>query len=595
VEPAPSLAGGLLRFGIFELDPAAGELRRNGSLVRLPPQPFRVLQLLVQNPGEVIDRNRIRAEVWGDTAVDFDRSLNVCIAQIRTALNDDAESLRFIQTLPRRGYRFLPSIEPPAPVSPLAVVPAKPWRPIALAIAALAIAGASIAAYRYTHAAPSTVRIAVLPFDIVGLHPSAGNAQVEGIFDELLTRLGGVQPARLQVIGRRSVDRFREDHVPLREIGRRLDAGYAVEATVRIEGSSLRLAVRLADTAKDAVLWSETFSQEGEAPAFEENVVARVSAAVLASLFPNATPGLREAGCRQGWDAYRDGRLLANQGTIASMEKSLALFEQAGCAPARAARAETLIRLVRAQSRRTGAWEPARSAARQAIQQDPNSSSAHLSLANIALWHDWDWKTAEREFQEALRRNPSDSDAHHDFAWLLLALGRRTEGLASLQRALALDPLSAHVNMDAGWLMLQAGRFPEAAAHARRTLQLAPELKEAYACISRALLFAGDERGALEAFRPLLSEEQIRAVAPLPPGEALRTLFRVATARETMDPYQRAWRLAWVGARDEALAQLDAAFRDRSQMMAMVAVDPGFASLRADARFQRIVHAMGLD
>src|SRR5262249_21951779 len=155
---------------------------------------------------------------------------------------------------------------------------------------------------------------------------------------------------------------------------------------------------------------------------------------------------------------------------------------------------------VRGQSRRTDAWEPARAAARQALEQDPNSAGAHLSMANIALWHDWDWKTGEREFQEALRLNPSDSDAHHDFAWLLLALGRRIEGLASLQRALALDPLSAHVNMDAGWLMLQAGRFPEAAAHARRTLQLAPELKEAYACISRALLFAGDERGALEAF-----------------------------------------------------------------------------------------------
>src|SRR5262249_40936379 len=159
------------------------------------------------------------------------------------------------------------------------------------------------------------------------------------------------------------------------------------------------------------------------------------------------------------------------------------------------------------------------------------------------------------------------SDAHHDFAWLLMALGRRTEGLAALQRALALDPLSAHVNMDAGWLLLQAGRFGEAAKRARRALELAPELKEAYACISPALLFDGDERGALDALRPLLSEEQRQSVAAMSPGEALRKLFRVATARDALDPYQRAWRLAWVGAREDALVQLDEALRERTQMM----------------------------
>lgn len=601
METVRAESGQMLRFGIFEMDLNSGELRRNGLIVRLPPQPYQVLRLLLQHAGKVVDREEIRKEIWGDTIVDFDRSLNVCITQIRTALNDDAESPRFVQTLPRRGYRFLAEVErlgPPPPDPPRnSRRPRATVFAVGIAIIALAITLAAIG-YRLAHPPQSALRIAVLPFDTVAL--SADNVQTEGLFDELLTRLGGIQPDRLQVIGRRSAMIFRSDPKPLREIGAQLKVDYIVESTASMEGSHLRVAARLLKAESETLVWSETLVQDRSAEEFEEQFVARVSGAVLSKLFPAATPLVaQQIVCRDGWDAYRTGHLLADHGTMADMQKSLPFFEQAACAPSRAALAQTLTRLARIGPRRPALWDRARIAARAALDSGPSSASAHLALGNVAFWQDWDWKTAERQFQASLRDNPSDPDAHHDIAWLYMALGRRKDGLASLERAIAMDPFSAYINMDAAWLLLQAGHFRESAAQARRTLEIDPRLLEAHACLSRALMYAGDDQGALEAMRALVprlvSEDEMRAVAGLAPAEAIRRLLRASIASGgSMDHYQRGWRLAWLGSRDQALAEVEAAFRERSPMMPMLETDPGFASIRDDARFRKVVHDLGL-
>jgi DNA-binding winged helix-turn-helix (wHTH) protein/TolB-like protein/Flp pilus assembly protein TadD len=586
-----------LRFGIFEIDGAIGELRRNGSVVRLQPQPFKVLLLLARNPGELVDRDWLRREIWGGTTGDFDRSLNVSIAQIRSALNDDPENPRFIQTVPRRGYRFLATVEPvrtavraEAPEVEALTVRRAPrhgrwWILPCLVGGALILSTVAVAlAHRIAHR-NDAMRLAVMPFDTIGLDREA-DLQVEGIFDELLTALAGVQPDRLAIIGRRSVMRYRGESGSLREIGERLNVRYAIEGTCRRDGGRLLVAVRLAKTDDDALLWSEQFELAEDPAAFEERVVARVSAVVLQKLFPGAASALPESGCRDGWESYRMGRMLADQGRLASMEKSVGFFAQSDCLAARGALADTLIRLARLEPRHPEYWQRARDAA-----HGIDTAPGHLALGNIALWRDWDWKGAEQEFQAALRRNPSNPDAHHDLAWLLAALGRRSEAVAALDRALALDPLSGRSHMDAAWILLQAGRFERAAAEARKALELEPQILEAYACIARALLYAGDDRAALEAIRPTLSEEEKQAIAGLPPGEALR---QILVASPGLDPYQRALRLASAGKGEEAITALEEAFRSRSLMMPLAAVDPGFLRMRSDARFQKIVKGLGL-
>jgi TolB-like protein/DNA-binding winged helix-turn-helix (wHTH) protein/Flp pilus assembly protein TadD len=564
-------------------------------MVRLQPQPCKVLLLLARNPGEIVDRDWLRREIWGGTTVDFDRSLNVSIAQIRSALNDDPENPRFIQTVPRRGYRFLATVEPVRPAvraaapegetipGPRAPGRTRRWILPCLAGSILILSAVALA-HRIAHRFDA-VRLAVMPFDTIDLDREA-NQQVEGIFDELLTALAGVQPDRLAIIGRRSVMRFRGESGSLREIGERLKVPYAIEGTTRRDGGRLVVAVRLAKTDDDALLWSEKFELAEDPAAFEERVVARVSAVVLQKLFPGAASALPESGCRDGWESYRTARMLADQGRLVSMEKSVSFFLQSNCTAARGALADTLIRLARVEPRHPEYWQRARDAADRM-----DTAPAHLALGNIAFWRDWDWKTAEREFQAALRRNPSNPDAHHDLAWLLAALGRRSEAVSALDRALALDPLSGRTHMDAAWILLQAGRFDRAATEARRALELDPQIPEAYACIARALLYAGDDRAALEAIRPTLAAEESKAIAGLPPREALRRTF---LSRPAADPYQRALRLAFAGRNQEALTALEEAFRVRSLMMPLVAVDPGFLPIRGDARFQKIVKNLRL-
>jgi TolB-like protein/thioredoxin-like negative regulator of GroEL len=446
------------------------------------------------------------------------------------------------------------------------------------------ILSAGALAHRIAHRFDA-LRLAVMPFDTIGLDP-AEDLQVEGIFDELLTALAGVQPDRLAIVGRRSVMRYRSDRGSLREIGERLNVPYAIEGTTRRDGDRLIVAVRLAKTADDALLWSEKFERAEEPAAFEQRVVARVSAVVLQKLFPGATAPSPESGCRDGWESYRTGQMLVDQGRLASMEKSVSLFARSNCTAARGALADTLIRLAKLEPRHPEYWQQARDAV-----HGLDTGPGHLALGNIAFWRDWDWKTAEQEFQAALRRNPSNPDAHHDVAWLLAALGRRSEAVSALDRALALDPLSARTHMDAAWVLLQAGRLGRAATEARTALELDPRIPEAYACIARALLYAGDDRAALEAIRPTLSAEESQAIAGVPPREALRRTF---LSKPVADPYQQALRLTSLGSSQEAVTALEEAFRSRSLMMPLVAVDPGFVPIRGDARFQKIIKDLRL-
>jgi len=551
----------LYRFGNFDLDTKNGELRKGGILVKLPPQPLGVLALLVENAGELVTREQIQKQAWGEqTFVDIDRNLNVCMTQIRSALNDDAETPRFIKTVPKRGYMFLAPVErvglPLAPVAPPAARRSRwPW------VVGLVVVACAIASY-FVLTRSDRVMIAVLPFE--------GDAG-DGLTEELIGNLGTVHAARLGVIARSSVMRFKGSTRPVNEVARDLRVEYVVEGTVRESGGRVRVTARLVKAADQALVWTETY-EEDAADAFrmEQEAAARITAGVTQRLFPQAkTAGEAfRAIDREAYEAYRTGRSLQYQGTRAGVERSIAQFEEATrrdprFAAAYAAIADAYVSMARAGGSARDNFQHAAEAGAKAVALDDSSAEGHTALGNVRFWSDWNWNEAEQHFKRALAINPSYAPAHHDYAWFLVAMGRTEQGLTSLRTAIALDPLSVRVNIDAGWLLQQAHRYDQAIAQARRAQELDPGLEEAKSCIERARHYQGTAKAAIAR----------------PAGD---------------NPYALAVHLASVGDKAGAIESLEKAVERRSIMMPLLKVDPAFTTLHGESRFQQLVARVGI-
>ncbi len=548
-----------LRFGAFELDLHREELRRGGVLLKLAPQQFRTLRYLAENAGRVCTREEIQRSIWdAETFVDFDRSLNVCIAQIRAALNDDSEGSRFIQTVPRRGYQFVAPVSSAEWRGPMASedAPRPPrrsrwaWAWVVAPAAVFLTAGAF--AFR-SLTPPRRLTLAVLPTEEVGPAsrlvnaPEARSGQalppanpgppavMNDLTDDLIGELATALPRRLAVIGRTSVMRYAGQKTGLREIGRDLNADYAIESSVRGEGGRVRISARLVKTADQSVAWSETFQSDAAAALeTQQEAAAHVTAGVVRTLFPGATAKTpaREARQAEPWAA------------VAAEQVGLGFSGRAPIAEA---------------------LEKARAAAQHALRIDEGNAEAHNALAMVLFWRDWKWNGAGREFARALEINPSFAQARHDYAFYLIAMGHAEAGVASLRESIALDPLSPRINVDAGWVLLQAHHFEEAIERARRALELQPGMKEAEACIARAEAYRG------------------KAKPNMPPDMP-----------QASSPFERAESHAMAGRAVEALAALHQAYQQRDVMMPLIGTEPSFATLHADPRFADLLAKMGL-
>jgi DNA-binding winged helix-turn-helix (wHTH) protein/TolB-like protein/tetratricopeptide (TPR) repeat protein len=573
----------ILRFGAFELDVRVGELRRSGVLIRLSPQQSRLLRYLAERAGQVCSREEIQREIWGsEVFVDFDRGLNVCIAQIRAALNDDSDAPRFIQTVPRRGYRFVAPVEQltgfgssPAPPTLQAPKPSH-WRGLAVrATLVLVLAGLAFVAGSLWLPVHRTL-LAVMPFENLTGRPEDGPA-IDGLVDELITQFGGIDADRVGVIGRTSVMRYAGRRPGLAEIGRELAVDYVVEGSFRSEGGRTRVSVRFVKVKDQAQIWGDTYEQQGAGRLeMQEEIAARVTVAVVRHLFPRSAPPVPAAHVPNATarEAFENGRYLQHKNTRGDALRAIAWFAEAGerdpeFAEPWAAMAEVYVRQAMSGAvSGSDAFPKARAAADRALRLR-ESAEAHNALANVSFWFDWNWNLARTHFERAIALNPSLAQAHHDYAFYLVAMGRAPAGLASLRRAIALDPLSPQVNLDAGWLLLQAHHFEEAIRQAKRALELEPGLNEANGCIGRALAYQGKAGpDVLEFYRRL--------------------------AAGNGNTYYRALALAVLGLKADALRELEAAYGQHNTMMPLVGTEPAFAGLHEDTRFREIVRKLGL-
>ena len=622
-----------VRFGVFELDLQAGELRKGGALLHLPPQPFKILALLASRPGELVTREEIRSQVWGtDTFVDFEHGLNFAIKKIRDALGDDSETPRYIQTMPRRGYRFIAPVDAVASLvldlkpHPAAPAPAgrppeasrpRRWMVVAVAGAVVAIAAVLLALnagklrHRLPAAPPRIESIAVLPLENLSRDPEQ-EYFADGLTDSLITDLGKI--STLRVISRTSVMQYKGTRKPLPEIARELNVDAVVEGTVQRSGSRVRITAQLLEAWTDRHLWAETYERNFEdvirlerqmALAIAHEVTGRLTPAQETRLARSTTTNPR------AYDAYLRGRYLFAQRTAEPVTEAIGYFEQAVREDPHFALAYSGLADCYSVgwSRSAKDLPLAEKYARKALALEPDLAEAHASLGII---QDYQFKFAdgEKELRRALDLNPNYAMAHHWWCLHLVFFGRLEEALAANDRARQLDPFSLPVNNSRMYPLLGLHEYDRAVEQAETEAVIDPRNLQPHVWLARIYWIAGRVPDAIA--------EERRTVATLaPPAERLLDLNEVAAVfarsgvraaqvkfaqlaergyKRAYDAFEIACQYGVVEDRGKALEWLNQAFRDNELECYLSAKSaPELDCVRSDPRFHDLLRRMGLE
>jgi TolB-like protein/DNA-binding winged helix-turn-helix (wHTH) protein/Flp pilus assembly protein TadD len=483
-----------LRFDDFEVDLRSGELRQHGSKVSLQPQPFQLLALLLEHPGELVTREEIRQSLWcADTFVDFEHSLNTSVMKLREALGEGVGAPRFIETLPRHGYRFMGKVER---IGALSSLPAtEPPRHSTAVEVGPGLRG-RLAAHAGAHGrAPARVprfeSIAVLPLENLSRDPEQ-EYFADGLTDALITDLGKV--AGLRVISRTSVMQYKGAKKPLPQIARELKVDAVVEGTVLRSGNRVRVTAQLLDARTDCHLWSESYERDaGEIIRLEEQTALAIAHAVSGRLTTDEETRLasKRTVNPRAYDAYLHGRYLWNERTAEAAAGARAYFEQALREDPNFALAYSGLADCYAVSWWVKMDLPlAEKYARKAVALAPDLAQAHASLG-IACGHRCKFAEAEKELQRAIDLNPNYAMAHQWYSLHQLALGRLTEALALNDRALQLDPFSLPVNHVRGVVLIGLRQFDRAAEQAQKTVAIGPQSPAPRAHLARIYWIEG--------------------------------------------------------------------------------------------------------
>ena len=498
--------GVVFRFGPFELDVAEKELRRQGTRVKLQGQPFVVLRRLLENGNRLVSREELRRELWPeDTFVDFEHSLNEAVNKVRFALGDSASKPRFVETVPRNGYRFIAPIERSGDVpAPAVVTVAPPGRKPRLAAAALgALALATAGGWLLLRSAPRDMNIhslAVLPLENLSGDP-AQEYFSDGMTDELTAQLATIDG--LRVISRTSARRYKTTDKSARQIGAELGADAIVEGSVRLADGKVRITVQLVKATSDESLWTETYDG---AAADIFGIQDRVARSIARELRMELDARTRDIPL-DAFHAYLKGRHHWNQRTEKDFLKAIEYFHEATSlapdyAEAYAGLADTygLLSVYNLQ-RPARAMRMAKEAALEALRLDPDLAEAHASLGHILFLFDWSWAEAERELEKALELNPAYASTYQWHGVFLMAMNRPEEGLETLRQGLEYDPVSLSLNENLGWALYVARRYSEAIAQFEKTLELDRDFGPALRYLGLTKLYLGRYPEALEKSR----------------------------------------------------------------------------------------------
>lgn len=608
-----------VRFGVFEIDLHAGELRKNGLNIKIQEQPFQVLAMLLSRPGEVVTREELHRTLWSaDTFVDFDVGLNTAVKRLRDTLGDFAETPRFIETVPRRGYRFIARVSSDERKEPTAITRVRKKAVLAPIVVILVAAIAGGWFWRSALRQNTVLRIhslAVLPLENLTGDPDQ-EYFVDGMTDELITSLAKINS--LRIISRTSIMQYKKVRKPLPQIARELNVDAIVEGTVTLSSNRVRITAQLIDAARDRHLWAENYDGElGNAVTLQNQIAAAIVVEIRAKL----TPDERQQLARtvpvnpEAHEAYLKGRYFWNRRNEKDLEKAIQYFEEAvekdpNYAPAYAGMADAHMLL--------GSWvlnarppdevfPKAEAEARKALELDATLAEAHDALGSIRTLYDWDRPATEREYKRALELNPGYATAHQFYGLFLSQFGRHDEGIAETRRALQLDPLSVGISSSLAWRLYVARRYDEAIKQFRDALELDSNHAPAHLWLGRAYEQKGNHGQAIvEILKAVsISEGNPLYVAEL--GHAYGLAGRRNEALKVLDELHKLSRNHYVSAYDQAIVYvglgekeqafgwLERAFQERSSMLVNLKVDPAFDSLRSDARFPPMLRRLGLE
>jgi TolB-like protein/DNA-binding winged helix-turn-helix (wHTH) protein/tetratricopeptide (TPR) repeat protein len=624
----------IVSFGVFDVDLQEGEVRRAGLRQKLGPQPFQLLRILLERPGELVTRDELREQLWPDnTFVDYDLGLKRCLNRIREVLGDSAENPRYIQTIPRRGYRFIAPLQEVSPYGSAALpltasenqTPAIPdvqapdhaetavrriRRPTAVIGALLLSTALTVAVYFARRQVPAREEVATAQIKALAVLPlenlttdSDSDYYAEGMTDELITQLAKLNGVR--VISRTSVMPFEGKRMPLQEIARALNVDAIVEGTILRSGGRVRITAQLIQIHPEKHLWAESYESpernvldlQGD---LAENIARKISGTIRRGQ-QTSTPISVEA-----HEAYLRGRYWWHRRGREAEAKGLQYFQRAvEIDPSYAAGWAGIADSYLVMAHHGGllpneAMPKAKTAAMKALELDNSLAEAHNSLALVKLSYDWDYPGAESEFKRAIELDPNYATAHHWYAHYLVIAGRFDEALNEIQLAHQLDPYSEVINIWWGRIYYYQGDYQRAIAQFQSMLELDPAFGPmVFGALAEVYEQQGNYARAIEEHQRAFS-----AIGRPQDGVALANAYAAGGADLYWRERIRQSQLAAAGAPeptlalaidyarsrngDAALNSLERAYREQSPWLNFMEREPAFEWLRTEPRFQKL-------
>ena len=588
------------RFGPFRLDPEERRLEAAGGPVELTPKTFQILLMLVENAGHVVAKEDLLARVWPNTVVE-EANLTQTVYSLRKALDDGAGGV-YIETVPRRGYRFVAPVEGNE-AEPGRRIRLRAKRPLALAAVLVIVAGLALGGWLWFRSGHSPMTsIAVLPLlNLSGIPEQQYFA--DGMTDALITDLAQVR--KLRVISRTSVMAYKASHKPLREIAKELGVQALVEGSVQRSGNRIKITAQLINAATDTHLWARAY--EGDAKDvldLQDRVARAIAGDVRRNLTAEEEAHLsHKVGVNQAaYEEYLQGNYFLNKRSPDGIRAAISYFQSAArlapdyaAAHAGLSSAHTLMALNSNGAEAHQHAESAEAEARRAVALDANLAAGYTALGAARALADYVWTGSESAFRRAMEMDPNDEQAHHWYASLCLLPQRRfAEALAEMQKARQLDPVSVLVYTELGYTLDLAGKDAEALSEYQRALQMDPDFVPLHFRLAEFYDRRGEYGKAVEQVVALSrlqghTASALRQMAAFHSG-GIRAVWRLAAG--TRLSFYRAGALVRLGESAQALSDLEQLYALRDPALIYAAVV--FPTLRGNPGFQQLLQRIGL-